>query len=197
MFNIGPQELLLILLVALVIVGPKRLPELSRTIGRGLREFRKAQEEVTKTIRLGLDETEPTSTPADRAPASRAAPEPGAAAAPATAPEPAPAPEPDEAADIARTLGRGLAEIRRARQEIQRSFRVDLSDRPARPARRSTTVSAPGSPQSPTPPPARSEDPTSSAAQTDGPPPAQEGPSQPGPPAEAAPESPAEPGADR
>ncbi|MGE5459639.1 MAG: twin-arginine translocase TatA/TatE family subunit, partial [Solirubrobacterales bacterium] len=60
MFNIGPQELLVILLVALVIVGPQRLPELSRTIGRGLREFRKAQDEVKKTIRLGLDETEPT-----------------------------------------------------------------------------------------------------------------------------------------
>ena len=129
MFNIGPQELLLILLVALVIVGPKRLPELSRTIGRGLREFRKAQDEVTKTIKLELDETEPTSKPTRRAsrPASDDAP-------PAEEPEavgPGPEPEPDEAADIARTLGRGLAEIRRARQEVQRSFRVDLSDEPA------------------------------------------------------------------
>lgn len=135
MFNIGPQELLLILLVALVIVGPQRLPELSRTIGRGLREFRKAQDEVKKTIRLGLDETEPTTrggAPAANPASATAAPQ---AASPGPA-EPAEEPPPDPAADVARTLGRGLAEIRQARREIQRTFRVDLSDRPSAPARR-------------------------------------------------------------
>jgi TatA/E family protein of Tat protein translocase len=174
-FNIGPQELLLILLVALVIVGPKRLPELSRTIGRGLREFRKAQDEVTKTIRLGLDETEPTAKPAGRRTETTGAAEGADASAtaegpPAAADEPALAPEPDEAADIARTLGRGLAEVRRARQEIQRTFRVDLWDRPTPPARRpapgpSTTAapaptsapsagSAPSAEEAPAEPPA-------------------------------------------
>jgi len=123
MFNIGPQELLLILLVALVVVGPKRLPELSRSIGKGLRELRKAQDEVRKTITLNLDESEPTAPGRGRAP-TPASEEAGAAAA--AKPE---ASEGDTQ-DIARTLGRGLAEIRRTRQEIQRSFRVDLSDAP-------------------------------------------------------------------
>lgn len=155
MFNIGPQELLLILLVALVVVGPKRLPELSRTIGRGLREFRKAQDEVKKTINLGLDEREPTTrarpatTPSGDAGNAAAASGAGTAASGATGPE-APV---DTAADVARTLGRGLAEIRQARREIQRTFRVDLTDEPpGRPSGRGT--SPPASPPTASPPPA-------------------------------------------
>jgi Tat protein translocase TatB subunit len=54
MFNIGPQELLVILIVALVVVGPKRLPELGRTIGRGLNEFRKLQDEVRDMVKFDL-----------------------------------------------------------------------------------------------------------------------------------------------
>ena len=155
MFNIGPQELLLILLVALVIVGPQRLPELSRTIGRGLREFRKAQDEVKKTIRLGLDDTEPTAP--GRARTGRAtdgAPAGDPATSTAPAPEDgAPAPTPDDAADVARALGRGLAEIRRARREIQRTFRVDLSDRPSPGGSPPTAPASPTVPVSPTPEP--------------------------------------------
>jgi Tat protein translocase TatB subunit len=56
MLNIGPQELLLILIVALVVVGPQRLPELGRTIGRTLREFRKIQDDVKDTIRFDLND---------------------------------------------------------------------------------------------------------------------------------------------
>jgi sec-independent protein translocase protein TatA len=54
MFNIGPQELLIILIVALVVVGPKRLPEFGRTIGRGLNEFRKLQDEVRDMVKFDL-----------------------------------------------------------------------------------------------------------------------------------------------
>lgn len=67
MFNIGPQELIVVLVVALVVVGPKRLPELARAIGRGLNEFRKIQDEVKDMVKfdLGADllatsEPEPT-----------------------------------------------------------------------------------------------------------------------------------------
>lgn len=126
MLNIGPQELLLILLVALLVVGPKRLPELSRTIGKGLREFRKAQDEVTKTIRLGLDDAEPATRKGPTTPPA-AAQESGASQG--TASPPKDESSEDESADIARSLGRGLSEIRRARREVQRTFRVDLTGR--------------------------------------------------------------------
>jgi Tat protein translocase TatB subunit len=138
MFNIGPQELLLILLVALIVVGPKRLPELSRSIGRGLRELRKAQDEVRRTIDLSLDESEPT---APKAAAGAVGTTEGASAAPQQ-PSASPAVE-DETESVARTLGRGLAEIRRARQEVQRSFRVDAPDRTPPPAARQVPSARP------------------------------------------------------
>src|SRR3990170_2452183 len=56
MLNIGPQELLLILVVALLVVGPRRLPELARSLGKGIRELRKAQDEVSRTIRVNLED---------------------------------------------------------------------------------------------------------------------------------------------
>jgi len=54
MLNIGPPELILIFVIALVIVGPQRLPELGRTIGKGLREFRKMQDEVKDLVNTGM-----------------------------------------------------------------------------------------------------------------------------------------------
>ena len=38
--NVGPMELLIVLIVALVIFGPKRIPEMGRSIGDGMREFK-------------------------------------------------------------------------------------------------------------------------------------------------------------
>jgi TatA/E family protein of Tat protein translocase len=52
MFNIGPMELMVILVIALLVVGPRRLPEVGRSVGRALREFRRAQDEVQRTLRL-------------------------------------------------------------------------------------------------------------------------------------------------
>ncbi len=40
MSNIGPFELAIVLIIALIVFGPKRLPELGRSLGRGIREFR-------------------------------------------------------------------------------------------------------------------------------------------------------------
>lgn len=42
MFGLGPTELVIILIIVIIIFGPRRLPELGKTIGRGLSELRKA-----------------------------------------------------------------------------------------------------------------------------------------------------------
>lgn len=42
MFNVGPLELIIVLAIALIVLGPKRLPEVGRSIGKGLREFKGA-----------------------------------------------------------------------------------------------------------------------------------------------------------
>ncbi|MEZ4280490.1 MAG: twin-arginine translocase TatA/TatE family subunit [Myxococcota bacterium] len=56
MFGIGPMELIVIVVVALLIFGPQRLPEFARTLGKGLAEFRRASNELRQT--LALDELE-------------------------------------------------------------------------------------------------------------------------------------------
>jgi Tat protein translocase TatB subunit len=56
MFNIGPMELIVILLVALIVVGPKRLPEVGRSIGKSLRELRRASDEVRYSFETSLDD---------------------------------------------------------------------------------------------------------------------------------------------
>ncbi len=50
MFGIGWQELLVILIVILIFVGPRKLPEVARSLGKALREFARAKEEVRRTI---------------------------------------------------------------------------------------------------------------------------------------------------
>ncbi|MEO8476950.1 MAG: twin-arginine translocase TatA/TatE family subunit [Actinomycetota bacterium] len=65
MLNIGPPELLLVLVIALVVVGPNRLPELARTIGRGLSEFRKVQDEVKDMVKFDLS-MDPVTAPTPR-----------------------------------------------------------------------------------------------------------------------------------
>ena len=42
MAGIGPLEIIIVLVVALIVLGPKRLPEMARNLGRGVREFRQA-----------------------------------------------------------------------------------------------------------------------------------------------------------
>ena len=56
--SIGGTELLVIVVIALVVFGPKRLPELGRTIGKGLREFRRASNDLKRSLEeeIALDE---------------------------------------------------------------------------------------------------------------------------------------------
>jgi Tat protein translocase TatB subunit len=56
MLNVGPFELLVVLAVALIVVGPERLPELARSVGRVLRQFRDVQDEVRNMVSSGVDD---------------------------------------------------------------------------------------------------------------------------------------------
>jgi TatA/E family protein of Tat protein translocase len=110
--QLGPAEILVILVVALLVFGPKRLPEVGRQVGRGLRELRKIQDTVRDEINdvIHHDASEsaapgypPASYPTPVAPpptaTGRAAPSrfrpavgPPAAAPPPGAPSPTPRP---------------------------------------------------------------------------------------------------------
>jgi Tat protein translocase TatB subunit len=50
-FGIGVPELLVILVVALIVLGPKRLPEVAKALGKGLAEFRRATSDLTEELR--------------------------------------------------------------------------------------------------------------------------------------------------
>lgn len=58
MFGIGWQELLIIAIVALLIVGPNKLPDLAKSLGKGFREFKKATDGVTDELKDALKEDE-------------------------------------------------------------------------------------------------------------------------------------------
>ncbi len=95
MFGIGTGELLLLLIVALIVLGPERMPKLARDLGRAVAEFRKTSDELRGEF-LNADKylESPPATPASAA-VTPAAPEASAAQGTAAAEPPAPT-EPDE-----------------------------------------------------------------------------------------------------
>jgi sec-independent protein translocase protein TatB len=58
MFGIGMPELILIAVVALIVLGPKKLPDLAQSLGRALREFKKATSELKETLQVDGELTE-------------------------------------------------------------------------------------------------------------------------------------------
>ncbi len=56
MFDIGGGELLLILIVVLIAFGPRKLPELAQSLGRGIREFKRAQRDFTDQINSAFEQ---------------------------------------------------------------------------------------------------------------------------------------------
>lgn len=76
MFGIGMPELLLILAVALIVLGPKKLPEMARALGRGLAEFRRTTDDVKREIQDAADDLDarPESDNANTEPSGESAP---------------------------------------------------------------------------------------------------------------------------
>ena len=59
MFGIGFNEIIIILLIALIVIGPKKLPEIAKALGKGYREFRKSFEDLEKEFNVDdLEEDE-------------------------------------------------------------------------------------------------------------------------------------------
>ena len=109
MFGIGAPELVLILIVGLIVFGPGKLPEMGRTLGKGLREFRRASNALTTAI----------NTP-DPPPAQNAAAQPQPAAAPTaqqTTEQSAPAAAPAAATSPTTETAAAAVEAHRAEQQ--------------------------------------------------------------------------------
>ena len=77
--NIGPAELIVIFVVALLVFGPNKLPEISRQVGKAIREFRRVQSSLTDDFKDAFSEEPPK-------------PKPPAPPTPSALPSPAPSP---------------------------------------------------------------------------------------------------------
>src|SRR5262245_34409364 len=103
MFDIGLQELVLIFVIALLVFGPKNLPQLGRSLGRAMREFKRASDEFRSTIETNLEINEPEpprpsyeALPAETTTASAASPVPDSALTPLGPDQAEPEPVVDE-----------------------------------------------------------------------------------------------------
>jgi sec-independent protein translocase protein TatA len=90
LFNLGGGEIILILALVLILFGAKKLPELAKGLGTGIKEFKKATREVTEEVSNAMDETPP---PPKRLPSPAPAEAPHVDSA-QTVPQSSPSPKP-------------------------------------------------------------------------------------------------------
>jgi sec-independent protein translocase protein TatA len=94
--GVGPAELIVILIIALIVLGPRRLPEVGRAVGKTLRDFRNMSQDLTSELTQELS----AATQELKAVVQDAS-EPGQAAQPMVTPSVQPPPPPQEVASIA------------------------------------------------------------------------------------------------
>ncbi len=91
-FNIGPAELIIILVIALLILGPGKLPDVGAALGKSIREFRKASSDIQESIKVDTSPMPPaTQAPTPNTLSQAATPNSlGGVSAPSEAPAEAP-----------------------------------------------------------------------------------------------------------
>jgi Tat protein translocase TatB subunit len=102
MFGIGLPELLVIAVIALLVVGPEKLPDLAKTLGKGFSEFKKATEGATEDLKEALNNDEKPKNDDGR--------------------------KDSFLPDLAKTLGKGFSEFKKATEGITENFKEALKD---------------------------------------------------------------------
>jgi sec-independent protein translocase protein TatA len=125
--NLGPAELLVIMAIALIVFGPKKLPEIGKGLGNALREFNKARNDFMDSLNTEAESThEPTPSPSYHSAPSLSEPEGTVAAGTKVEyPEPHPA-EPEDALPYG-------SDFHAVEGDSQPSFRTAEPDRTAEP----------------------------------------------------------------
>jgi TatA/E family protein of Tat protein translocase len=93
-FGIGPGELIIVLIIALLVIGPGKLPDVGAALGKSIREFRKASSDVEEATRIDTAPIPPAPT-SQAAPTSQTAPSVNTPATPPAPNAPVAPPEPN------------------------------------------------------------------------------------------------------